>query len=349
MQQPQQLRPMGIGRILDRSFQLYRTHFTTLAIIMLALYGPMAIVSMALATDSSNTTSGLMDTIRNGGIDGYLQSIESGEGAGLSGGAVLAMLLGFVLMLLLGPVSVAAIVHLVQAHLRGEEIPSAGELLKKGFRRLWPLTGSTLLYGIIMLGLYLLVVVAFAFAVGILFAAALSGTDAGAGPAMLLLVPAVIGVLLLITFFAVRWAFYLPFVALNESGTGVGASWRLTKGSFWRLLLLYLVLWILLAIFTGVLSLGSAAIFGGGVLNSLVDSLVSILIGSLWVLPYAIAFFDLRVRREGWGLETLLDGAQPYGGQTPPPPPAGWGGGYGAPDRTDRSDEGGSSGDGPRP
>ncbi|QJC51054.1 hypothetical protein HGI30_05400 [Paenibacillus albicereus] len=347
MQQPQPLRPMGIGRILDRSFQLYRTHFTTLAIIMLALYGPMAIVSMALATDSSNTYSGLIDSLRDGGLDGYLQSVEAQEGAGLSGGAVLAALLGFVLMLLLGPVSVAAIVHLVQAHLRGEDIPSAGELLKKGFRRLWPLTGSTLLYGIIMIGLYVLVVFAFALVGGLMFAAALSGTSGPSGVAFLLIFAAFIGVFLLITFFAIRWAFYLPFVALDESGTGVGASWRLTKGSFWRLLLLYLVLSILLAIFTGVLNLGSAAIFGGGVLNSLVDALVSILIGSLWVLPYAITFFDLRVRREGWGLDTLLDGAQPYGGQAPPPPPASWGGGYGAPDRPDRPDD--SSGGGPRP
>ncbi|SDS32589.1 hypothetical protein SAMN05444162_1233 [Paenibacillaceae bacterium GAS479] len=336
MQQPQQLRPMGIGRILDRSFQLYRTHFTTLAIIMLVLYGPMALATMGLSGDSGSAYSGMISGFQDGNFEEYFNTVDP-EAQPITGLAIFSLLAGLVMMLFLGPVSVAAVLHLVQAHLRGEEVPGPGELLKRGFRRFWPLTGSTLLFGVIIFGMYLLVVIAAGIVIGLMIAVGTAGMG-GTSPGMVLLIfVLLLAILLFVTFFVIRWAYYLPFVAFDESGTGLGYSWRVTKGSFWRLLLLYIVLSLLLSIFTGVISLGTTALFGGGTLNYIVSSLVSILIGALWVLPYAVSFFDLRVRRDGYGLDQLLNNADPYAGQTPPAPPASWGG-YGSSERNDGTD-----------
>lgn len=326
MQQPQQLRPMGIGRILDSSFQLYRTHFTTLAIIMLALYGPVSLASIGLAGEGVSTYYGLMDSLQNGNFDQYIETTAA-EDTMIGAGEVISIILGLLLTLILGPASMAAIVHLVQAHVRGEEIPGAGELLKRGFRRFWPLTGTTLLYFFIMFVMYMVIAVGAVSVFAILISLVLSGTGGLSGGATILIFLGFLALLLLVTFLGIRWAFYLPHVALGESGTGIGSSWRLTKGNFWRLFLLFIVLFIILSIFTSVISLGTEALFGGGTFAYIVDSLVSILLGSLWVLPYAIAFFDLRVRREGFGLDQLLNNADPHAGQTPPAPPASWGGG----------------------
>jgi hypothetical protein len=38
----------------------------------------------------------------------------------------------------------------------------------------------------------------------------------------------------------------------------------------------------------------------------LLQSLITVLISPLWILPYTVSFFDLKVRNEGMGLEDLL-------------------------------------------
>ncbi|KKC49205.1 hypothetical protein VE23_22355 [Paenibacillus sp. D9] len=319
------LRPMGIGRILDRSFQLYRTHFVTLAILMLVMYGPMLLLASALIGNSGSQYGSLIEQLQSGGgLESYLESTVETESSDMSAATILFGILGIIGTALLSPVVIGAIVHLVRAQVDGEPIPGPGELLKRSFRRFWQLIGSSLLFGFISMGLYLLIVAVFALVFGILVATALSGGGSGSSAGLIILMIIAIPALVIgISFFVLRWSYFLPYVALGEEGVGIGRSWRVTKGSFWRLLLMYIVLGIILYIITIVLGL-ITGLFGGGVLSQILYGLVTIVIGSLWILPYAVSFFDLRVRREGYGLDSLLGGNPAYPGMAPPPPPASW-------------------------
>ncbi|MBP1966900.1 hypothetical protein [Paenibacillus aceris] len=320
-------RPMGIGRILDRSFQLYRKHFVVLTLIMLILYGPFYLLQHLLTYQETAMTSGsILEQIRNGGSiqdmfgpnSSFLQKDPTLHSEGyIWKTLILVLVLSPIMILGLMPASIASVVHLVKASLYGEETPGVGQLLKKSFARFWPLAGSTFLVGLIVLGIYLgmaiiLAIFAIIFAVGGSLSGAVGGFGGG-GVAFTIVFFAVLGLGALFTFayFVIRWGYYLPFVALGEESLGIGRSWGLTRKSFWRLFGMYIVLTLILYLFLIVVQLVVAAVFGVGLGAQLLQSLISILVMSLWFLPYAVSFFDLSVRNEGLGLQAMIDNTIP--------------------------------------
>ncbi|OPH49604.1 hypothetical protein BC351_37045 [Paenibacillus ferrarius] len=316
------LRPMGIGRILDRSFQLYRKHFVALTLIMLILFGPFYLLQhLLMYQETASTSSSILDQIRSGksledmfGADSYLQSNPAAQDPEFIWRALILMIVLVPIMLLgLFPASMASVVHLVKANLLGEETPKVGQLLKKSFRRFWPLAGSTFLGGLIMFGLYIglaivIVIFAIVFALGGSFSSAVGGSGGG-GMVLTILFFILLGLgsLFAFAYFCIRWSYYLPFVALEEESIGLGRSWKLTRSSFWRLLGMYVVLTLILYLFLAVIQLIIAAVFGLGLWAQLLQSLISIIVMPLWYLPYAVSFFDLKVRNEGFGLEAMIE------------------------------------------
>jgi hypothetical protein len=316
-------RPMGIGRLLDRSFQLYRKHFVVLTFIMLILYGPYYLLQHLLTFQETATTSGsFIEQIRSGGSlqdmfgpnSSFLQNDPTLHGEGYIGKIlILVLVLTPILILGLMPASIASVVHLVKASFYGEETPGLGQLLKKAFSRFWPMAGSTFLFGLIMFGFYLgmailAIIFAVIFAVGGSFSSTVGGFGGGAlAFAIVFFVIIGLGALFTFAYFMIRWSYYLPYVALGEESIGIGRSWGLTRKSFWRLFGMYIVLTLILYLFLAVVQLVIAATLGLGLGAQLLQSLISILVMSLWFLPYAVSFFDLRVRNEGLGLQSLID------------------------------------------
>ncbi|SDO90198.1 hypothetical protein SAMN04487897_12651 [Paenibacillus sp. yr247] len=319
------LRPMGIGRILDRSFQLYRRHFVKLTLIMLILFGPFYLLQHLLTyQETASTSASILDQIRNGGSlqdmfgpGSFLQKNTAMQAGDIWKTLLLVLVLVPIMILGLMPASAASVVHLVKASLFGEEIPGVGQLLKKSFRRFWPLAGSTFLDALIMFGLYIglaivIVIFAIVFAIGGSFSSAIGGLGGGAmALTIIFFVILGLGAIFTFTYFFIRWCYYLPFVALGEESIGLGRSWKLTRRSFWRLFWMYVVLTLILYLFLFVIQLIIAAVFGLGLWAQLLQSLISILVLSLWFLPYAVSFFDLKVRNEGLGLESLIESTIP--------------------------------------
>lgn len=324
------LRPMGIGRILDRSFQLYRKHFVTLTIIMLILYGPFYLLQHLLTyQETASTSSSILEQIRSGasmqdlfGSGSFMQKNPTPQDIGKT--LLLVLVLIPILIFGLMPASVASVLHLVKASLFGEETPGVGELLRKSFRRFWPLAGSTFLDALIMFGIYIglaiiIVIFAVVFAIGGNLSSSVGGFGGGAvALTMIFFIILGLGAIFTFSYFFIRWCYYLPFVAMGEESVGLGRSWKLTRKSFWRLFLMYFVLTLILYLFLFVIQLVIAAVFGLGLGAQLLQSLISILVMSLWFLPYAVSFFDLKVRNEGLGLESLIESTI----QTSPTEPA---------------------------
>ncbi|WJH35058.1 hypothetical protein N6H14_02735 [Paenibacillus sp. CC-CFT747] len=115
------------------------------------------------------------------------------------------------------PVAVSSVVHLVRAVLYGEEGTSIGELLKKSFRRFGALLGSSLLFGLCMLGIYLAVVIGIVIVAVVLGTAGnLLGSSGGIGAAVLFMFLIFAALSIGIFFFTIRWGYYLPSVALGK-------------------------------------------------------------------------------------------------------------------------------------
>ncbi len=129
---------------------------------------------------------------------------------------------------------------------------------------------------------------------------------------------AIAGVFLLLPgiFVLVRTAAAAQGSVLEEEGPlgGIGRSWSLTKGSFWRVLGGIGLAWLLLfvAMFGLQMLIGILAALTGGQKAVLAVTVVLGSLGSVMVYPIipivtTLMYYDLRVRREGLDLELMAD------------------------------------------
>jgi hypothetical protein len=309
------LKPMGIGQLMDRGFQFYRTHFVKLMLLMLILFGPIYLLQSLLSTTDQTNNTSIFEQIREG--SSYTEVLETIGDNTDAVNWVQTLVLIFVILpiflLILFPVAISSIVHMVRAFLSGEPIPETGELLRKSFGKLGKLIGSTVVVGLMYMGIYLVTAIAslLLVVVGGLIVGVASGSgdgSAGAGLIIFLVLAGIalfFGFIFLNAYFMIRFCYFLPFIALGEESMGIGRSWTITRKSFWRLFLMYVVISIILYIISIVVAL-ILSIFLSGVIYTLIQSIVTIALMPLWLIPFALSFFDLRARNEGSGLESLI-------------------------------------------
>ncbi len=247
-----ELRPLSIGEILDTSFQLYRRHFVTLAMI------------------------GVLCTAVPLMIDVYIEA--SGGRIAHLGLAVFSMFL----LTVLNSVATAAAVFVVSEGYLGREV-GAGDALQMAA----PFVVRLIIAQILMF------LLAF---VGIL----------------LFVIPGLIVV--------VAMALTAPAIVvenLRSSTDGLGRSWTLTKGARWKMVGIFIPLFLLLVIpmvaitvVVGVLAAivgvdPSANAAGVSVLGAAFAGLVQMLVYPLFNCALTIAYYDQRIRKEGFDLELL--------------------------------------------
>ncbi len=319
-------RPMGIGSILDRSFQIYRKHFTVTFLLMLLFFGPIYLLQNLVLFDLSGVSflpeSG--ETIADS-LDRFAET--SGSGDELRIGLLLfSFLLMPIYLLAVFPSAVSSQLHLVRAAVEGASV-SFKELLRSSFTRYWPMVGNTLLFGLILAGVY--TAISTVLAIGMIIVGAVSFgigagiSEIGSDPfgSSIVLVVLLIGAyglfIVLVTagiaFFAIRFGFYLPVVALEGARSSLGRSWRLTEGNFWRIFGIYFVLSVIYSVFMlGTYAL-LIAVFKLSLLGQLIYIVLTLLITPIYIIPYAVTYFDLRVRNEGADLEQMLAAGKSYG------------------------------------
>ncbi|HEX2451733.1 MAG TPA: hypothetical protein VHJ69_11350 [Gemmatimonadales bacterium] len=108
-------------------------------------------------------------------------------------------------------------------------------------------------------------------------------------------------------------------VVENLSSTAaLGRSWRLTKGARWKLVGIFIPLFLILVVpmiaitvlvgvVAGLLGLGSPSDSGGtaAVLGAAFAGLVQMLVYPLFNCALTVAYYDQRIRKEGFDLELL--------------------------------------------
>lgn len=281
-----QLRPLGVGEIVDASFTVYRKRF-----------GPMVAIALVLV------------------FIPFLVSLVGGCSLGDTGSVTCSSAigwLGYIVSSIGSIVATAAAVLVAAGAYAG--VPSDWRLATRvGIRRILPIVGSTIVAGLLIFspfvpGLVLMLLALFgadgesAGLEDLIFSAGIA--VGGLALAILAIVPSII----LAISFAVVWE------ALMVERTGpmesIKRSWRLVSGERWRLFGAVLLMVIIGAIVFGIMWLVLFLILSGlgmseEIASYVVQQVVTLLSIPLTAAVGTVLYLDLRVRKESLDTERL--------------------------------------------
>lgn len=288
-----QLRPLGVGDIVDRVFALYRSkpllYIALAAVPYLIFILVIAVATLALA----GTFVGLA------GFANLLAAGDVPDPAQFA--AAVISFIGFVLFIVVAAVVIlsaqtTALVYAMSARYLGRQV-TLGEAFRAGLRATPRVIGAGLLI----------------FVLFVLLWAVLAVIMAVSQQVIVVVVAFIVG--LVGTFYIVASTLVTPIVATLESVgpiTALRRAWSLSAGNRWRILGLQL----LLVVLNGVISAVVSAIFvttiiGDATLRTVAQQLVNAATTILWAPvewgTFAILYYDLRVRHEAFDLQLAAE------------------------------------------
>lgn len=312
-------KPLRIGQILDRSLQIYRKHFVMAFAAVLSVAGPgffllryvIFKISELSGVEEDYSSYGWLDT------EGAFTTATAASDS-LNGYVLLLFLLLALLLLVFGPPTLSAQLHLTRASLWGQRV-RLSQLLRHSFTHFWPAMGNTILFLLMILGVYIGAIIG----VAILFMVVAAMTASfGAGLfdfnfnafgtsllfvlfAFILYLALVSAILLLLGYFLIRLGFYLAAIFLDHDRNPFKRSWRLSKGNFWRVFAIYLVMTLVFAVFNWQVYALLSLLEQPFLLHSL-TTVLALLLLPLQFISYAVTYLDLVNRREGTEVAEML-------------------------------------------
>ncbi|HYG59284.1 MAG TPA: hypothetical protein VD902_14575 [Symbiobacteriaceae bacterium] len=277
------LRPLEFGELLDQTFRVYRRGFKSFFMIGLVTAIP------AVIANGINTT--MQASVLRGA---YFLEATSVSGVFKAYAAILAFTAIYLVgIIMLYPLMQGSIIAICSRTYLGRPT-TFGQALRIAASRYWALLGTAVLKGL-------------AFLVSI--PALIIGGLIILSP---LTVPA--GMVTL----GVYMAFPYHAIVVEQVGGGPAAfsrSFRLVGGHFWRLLGLGVVFQLMIAVITGglsfILSFTNSLYFSFdtmvwmGWAGAILGGLASALTMPFNMLGLTLAYYDVRVRKEGFDLEML--------------------------------------------
>lgn len=281
-----ELRPLGVGEMVDAAIRLYRNNFLTLIKISAAILGPIGLIQI-IAT----IIVGPVDLLTLTVVDPETTTPADIFEPLIPIYTVLAVtsLLSFLGSVLVEGASLTVLAH----HYHGEETDWT-DSLRVGWGRFLPLIAATIL-------------VSLGAGIGLIFC----------------LVP---GVFLFTMWSVTPAALVTerlgPFAAMGRSYQLVRGRFWPVLGAIVLAYLLYMVANQIIGVVTGVTTVlgsldGEQISFLPSVIGS---SLVSIVAAPFLAAMITVIYFDLRVRKEGYDLELMARDLRQIEGATAPPP-----------------------------
>lgn len=327
MDVPARLRPMTTGDMFDAAFRLYREHFLTFIGIVALLEVPMAIVQFIVQLTIGNRalTEWMGFASRATIVRPGQNPLASFPFMDLLTLAAIGLVMGAVHYLLVRNLITGALANAIARSYMGQPV-SILQAYGFGARRYVSLIAASLVTFVIAVGLSAVI---FGCVLGGT-AAVLAGANGRAGTlaailAVVLLIGLLIAMGLLALFFYARLLVTTQAIVLEGQGAlaGLGRSWRLVDGSFWRTLgitmlmgfLTYLIAALPATIVSFTLTFSSGGALGSLVRNQMITTLLS-QIGQIVALPlqlavYTLLYYDLRVRKEGYDIELMAQQVAP--------------------------------------
>lgn len=284
--------PKGFGQILDLTFSISKKKFSQFVLIMLIFMGPIYVLQAIMELASG---VGFFIEMEKGGtwFENVLGSFEES-----SVGADAALAVSGLLSLIFAPISAAAIMFALNHIRKGEEY-TVGSVIKEAFSRFWPMLGSNILFGLIVVGLYFIPML-IVFFVGIM--GAVMFPVAGIALAVLLFLGFTFGLGLLLT----RWSFYFGSVVLKEGTPGLSRSWELTKGRLWVTFGLYVIFTLIITCISMALEFSFGFMIGNSVLLSMIINVGTLFTTMIFTVGYTVMYFDLKARHDADDLREMI-------------------------------------------
>jgi len=280
---------MPLSELLDELFRLYRRHFSLIVGVALLVALPGLVWSLVTGVYRLNSGSytNLFTATGTSTV-----AFNSQQFSNLLG----TLSLGALGALILLPFSLGAVYRAVTDVALGRPA-TIGVVLRETLARYWPLLG--------LVGLFFLFAVVWAIAELIGF--------------VLLILPG-LAVFCAAVYFLVRWSLTVAAMMAEDIGPirGLGRSWNLVKGQWWRTFGILVIVTILQTIITYALFILFgliAAIFSTGdfqaALAQVGSTLLSALVSPITTIAVVLLYFDLRVRKEGLDLDQLAKQTSP--------------------------------------
>ena len=286
---PIRFRPMPLPELLDELFRLYRRHFSLIVGVALLVALPGLVWTLVTGAYRLNSTSYANLFTTTGTATPAFNSTQFSNLVG-------PILLGALGALILLPFSLGAVYRAVTDVALGRPA-TIGSVLRETLARYWPLLG--------LIGLFL--------AFGAVWAVAeLIGF-------VLLILPG-LAVFCAAVYFLVRWSLTVAAMMAEDIGPirGLGRSWNLVSGQWWRTFGILLIVTILQTIITwglGILLGVIASVFSTGdfqaALVQVGGTLLGALVSPITTIAVVLLYFDLRVRKEGLDLDQLAQQTSP--------------------------------------
>ena len=306
------LRPLSIGEIISGAFESLRANPRAMflpSLIVLTATGVLSAVMNYLGTSLLFSRLGVILDSSDVQVSRILPVFM---------GSFASQIVGALLTALATTILTGLLIVAVSRSVLGR-IATPGEVWERTRGRILPLIGQTLLITLITLVADMIIAI-----IGIALIAIVTsfimGSDPGVGAIIAaLLVAFALAVLLFfaVVFLIVRLSLAPAALMLENTGVveGIGRSWALTRGSFWRVLGILALAGLITGLVTGTLSFGLGMVFGiisvGLPATQPFVSAVTVLLTSILsalVLPFtaavtALTYIDLRMRTEGLDVE----------------------------------------------
>lgn len=326
------LRPMNIGDILDTTFRIYRNNFLLFIGIAALLQVPLILLQISMNFAFGGVMADYMQLIESlpaiGSNPDILEALPINN---LIGFGIVTGLFVLVQALVAQQLMVGALTNATARRYQQNEPTSVLEAYNFGLGRMAALIGAALIIGLIMLVVFALLFGCF-FGTVIVTTARSMEPESSSGAVMLvgLMILGGFGLLaltvVLTALITVRLAFFPQAIVLEGCGpiAGLGRSWQLVRGSFWRVLglavLLYLLMQVLIFVPGAAIGAVIQVIFNDPIrdfairqsLTNLMSYSLQILLFPLSMIAYTLMYYDLRVRKEGYDLQLrAMDSAAP--------------------------------------
>lgn len=286
-----ELKPMGIGELLDRTFTLFRRAWKPLLILGLISILPSflmtAFLNTVMTVDQGSMLQSFAMTIAREAQFDRVSTL-------LSAFSIYALM--WLLILFLSPIWTGAFIGAAHQVVMGET-PTIGSAFRTSFSRYWAMLGTNILLGLVNLVAFPVLVIG-----GLVIFSPLTLTA---------------GYLVLWTFFG----FCTQAIIIEGISGGPDAmkrSWNLVKTRFWPVLGTKLLFTIMLAVVGGILgiflqfptnllqTLVLHNVFGA-LLMTVTQNLPTIFAAPLAALAITMLYYDTRIRAEGLDLQVQLE------------------------------------------
>jgi hypothetical protein len=278
------LRPLGVGDVLDRTFNVYRSRpllFIGLSAIWFLL---LVLVFIVLAVV---VFAGTFAAVAR-------QTASPDQLAGAAVGIVAFVIVAVIVAIVLFSAQSGSLAHAAARRYLGKDV-GIGESFRAGLSA----AGRLFIAGLLIF-LALVLVWAALFMV------------AGITQQFLAFALATIVAVVVTAYLACSWLVAPVIVVIEKMGpiAALGRSWRLSSGHRWRIFGIQ----VLLVILNLVLSILIAGLFGGfaaaGV-NNVVQSLINLASTIVWApvqwIAFTVLYYDLRVRKEAFDLQLAAE------------------------------------------